>query len=206
MPGVTLAEEIQWAKEHLAVMRRQLADVEREARLYDSELDYTPSLRYALLQARETVTKAERKLKRLEKRKSNPMAKKKAKRKTKRTLSAKQLRALAKGRAVMKKRAAAKKRTAKKATKKTRRKNPAYGNFLSASRAAIRHGVNPVRASKRATPHYAIKSKGGFFDGAGFTRNARDAAHYRDLKTCKRIAQRVADASGRDCSIVDMAK
>ena len=134
------------------------------------------------------------------------MAKKKAKRKTKRKLTAKQLRALAKGRATMKKRAAAKKRTAKKAKRK-RRANPAYGNFLSASRAAIRHGKNPVRASSRAVPKYYIVNRTGktnrYYDGLGFSTKLSTAATWKDLPAAKRVAQALADHTGKKVSVYD---
>lgn len=134
----------------------------------------------------------------------------------KRKLTTKQLANLAKGRAALKKKRAKKKRTVKKrapgrlsrasrakkkrATKK--RVATASGATHPKARAALRSGRNPVKPSSRVSPHYAIKQGGRFYDGAGFTKNKRQAAMWMDLKRCKNIAQKVADATGKQCEIV----
>jgi len=129
-------------------------------------------------------------------RKGNPMPRKKAKRKA----TPAQLRNLAKGR---KKLAARRKTKKKRATKR----NPARGNFLSA-RNVLKTGraTNPVRPSSKVIPHYAIKSGKRYFDGARFTGKPADAAMWKNLNTCKRVAQSLANATGKDCAIVDMRR
>ena len=130
--------------------------------------------------------------------KGNPMAK----RKTKRKATPAQLRALAKGRRTL----AARRKT----KKKTRRRNPAYGNY-SVARGVVRQGwpkkkrtptrsANPCRASKQ----YGIQVGSRYFDGAGMTSKKEDAARWRKLNPCKRVAQKLADATGKDVAIVGM--
>ena len=126
------------------------------------------------------------------------MAKRKAKRKTKRKATPAQLRALAKGRRTLKKKRAAKKRT--------RRRNPAYGvpGYMHA-RSAIRKGTTGRRRNpnRNKRPMYAIKANGRFFTGKGFTAKKGDAAHWANLSTCESVAQSLADATGKTCSIVN---
>lgn len=130
--------------------------------------------------------------------KGNPMAKRKRKRKA----TPAQLRALAKGRRTL----AARRKT----KKKTRRRNPAYGNY-SVARGVVRQGwpkkkrtptrsANPCRASKQ----YGIQVGSRYFDGAGMTSKKEDAARWRKLNPCKRVAQKLADATGKDVAIVGM--
>lgn len=125
--------------------------------------------------------------------------KKKAKRKTKRKATPAQLRNLAKGRAKLAKMRGKKKTRRKRRTKR----NPSRGNFLVA-RNTIRTGRNPTRPSSRALPHYGIKANGRYFDGAGFTKKPADAARWKNLNKCKNVAQRVADATGKSVSVVDL--
>ena len=136
--------------------------------------------------------------------------------KKKRKATKKQLANLAKGRAALKKkRAAAKKKNPHRkkvrrvAKKKTAKRRPSRAATHKKARAALRTGsrtagkpANPVKPSSRAHPHYAIKQGGRFYDGAGFTKDKKQAALWMDLGRCKRIAQKVADATGKACEIV----
>jgi len=131
------------------------------------------------------------------------MAKKKKRKATK-----KQLANLAKGRAALKKKRAAAKRknpvrkkARRVAKKKTAKRRPSRATHPKA-RAALRKPRNPVKPSSRVKPHYAIKQGGRFYDGAGFTKDKKQAAMWMDLSRCKRIAQQVADATGKACEIV----
>ena len=124
--------------------------------------------------------------------KKNPMKKKKTKRKA----TPAQLRALAKGRATLKK-----KRGKKRVTRKKTIRRPSRVTHPKA-RAALRQPRNPVKPSSRASPHYAIKQGARFYDGSGFTKDKRDAAMWMNLNRCKRVAQKVADATGKACEIV----
>lgn len=114
-PFYTLEHEIEDAKRAVGLAKRDVTELERQAKTYydGDELNYSNSFRYELLKGYEKLEKAERKLKRLLKRKTNPMKKK---------ATAAQLRNLAKGR----KKLAAMRRTKKKApvrrTRPTRRR------------------------------------------------------------------------------------
>lgn len=119
--------------------------------------------------------------------------------KKKRKATAAQLRALKKGRAT----AARNRRLKKKTTRKTRR-NPAYGNYLKARQVARgSRRVNPVR---KLSPLYAIKAGGRYFDGVRFSAKVSNAARFATLAHCKNVAQKVADATGKSCSIVNLRK
>lgn len=129
------------------------------------------------------------------KRKGNPMATKK---KAKRKATPAQLRALKKAHAALRK-----KRAMKKTTRKTRR-NPAYGNYSKARQVARgSRAVNPVR---KLAPLFAIKSGTRYFDGVRFSSKVSDAARFATLAHCKNVAQKIADATGKSCSIVNLRK
>ena len=123
--------------------------------------------------------------------------------KKKRKLTAKQKAALAKGRRALAKKRRGKKNPAHRKKRATRRKvAPTHPR----ARAAIhrkKKRANPVKPSSRVAPHYVIKSGSRYFDGAGFTSDRRQAAAWKDLKRCRKIAQMVADATGKSCTIED---
>lgn len=123
-PFTTPKDEWQWANEAVARAKRELAELERQAKSYfdDDEINFTNEFRYALFKAQEKLKKAERKLKsttkKLAKRTTNPMRKK---------ITQKQLNALARGRRTAMANRKAKK---KKVTRRpTRRKNPSDDNL-----------------------------------------------------------------------------
>jgi hypothetical protein len=122
--------------------------------------------------------------------------------KKKRKATAAQLRALKKGRAT----AARNRRLKKKTTKRKRvaRRNPARGNYAKARQVARgSRAVNPVR---KLAPLYAIKAGGRYFDGVRFSAKVSNAARFATLAHCKNVAQKVADATGKSCSIVNLRK
>ena len=110
-----------------------------------------------------------------------------------------QLRALKKAHAALRKKRAATK-------KKTRRRNPAYGapGYMKARQVARgSRAVNPVR---KLAPQYAIKAGSRYFDGVRFSSNVSNAARFATLAHCKNVAQKIADATGKSCSIVNLRK
>lgn len=92
-------------------------------------------------------------------------------------------------------------RSAKKCVVK-KRVATARGATHPKARAVLRKVRNPVKPSSRASPHYAIKQGSRFYDGAGFTKDKKQAAMWMDLGRCKNVAQKVADATGKACEIV----
>lgn len=124
--------------------------------------------------------------------------KKKAKRKTKRKATPAQLRALAKGRATLRK------KRRKKTAKKTRRRNPAFSNYQKAR--SVARGSRRVNKVRRLSPLYVLKKGAAFFDGARFSKAVKNAARYVDLGQAKRIARKLADATGQGIRIVDLRK
>ena len=108
-----------------------------------------------------------------------------------------QLRALKKAHAALRK-----KRALKKRGKKPARRNPAYGNYQRA-RAVARgsRAKNPVR---KLAPLYAIKAGGRYFDGVRFSSKVGNAARFATLPHCKSVAQKIADVTGKTCSIVNL--
>lgn len=118
-----------------------------------------------------------------------------------------QLRNLAKGRAKLKAMRRAKKkspirRVRKKAARRKVAKRKAKRRNYPKARAALL-GKNPVKPSSRVKPHYAIKANGRYFDGSGFTATRAKAAEWKDIKVCEKVAQGIADKTGKACSIVD---
>jgi hypothetical protein len=117
-----LEGDIENAKRAVGLARRDMTELERQAKTYfdDDEIMFSPSFRYAMMKGKEKLQKAERALKRLLKRKPNPMPKRKA--------TAAQLRNLAKGRqklAAMRRRGKVTRRKTTRATQpQRRRKNP----------------------------------------------------------------------------------
>ncbi len=110
-----------------------------------------------------------------------------------------QLRALKKAHAALRKKRALKKRAPKR-----RRRNPAYGNYQKArSVARGSRAKNPVR---KLSPLYAIKAGGRYFDGVRFSSKVGNAARFATLPHCKNVAQKIADATGKSCSIVNLRK
>lgn len=121
--------------------------------------------------------------------------------KKKRKLTAKQKAALAKGRAALRAKRRGKKNPARRKKRVTRRKvAPTHPKARAALRKKTKR-KNPVSPSSRVKPHYVIKAGSRFFDGAGFTKNRADAAAWKSLKRCRKIAQMVADATGKQCTI-----
>ena len=109
-----------------------------------------------------------------------------------------QLRALKKAHAALRRKRAGKKKTRKK------RRNPAYGNYQTARMVARgNRAANPVR---KLAPLYAIKAGGRYFDGVRFSSKVSNAARFATLQHCKSVAQKVADATGKSCSIVNLRK
>jgi hypothetical protein len=107
-------------------------------------------------------------------------------------------------RALKKAHAALRKKRAKKKTTKKRARNPAYGNYSKARQVARgSRRVNPVR---KLAPLYAIKANGRYFDGVRFSSKVSNAARFATLAHCKSVAQKVADATGKTCSIVNLRK
>lgn len=195
-PFATLESDITAARDTVARVKRRLATAEREARLYDDEIDYPAALTNELRKWRAELTKAENKLKRLTKRKGNPVAKKKRK------ATPAQLRALKKGRATAARNRRLKKKVPKR--KKVTRRNPAYGNYQTARMVARgSRAVNPVR---KLSPLYAIKAGGRYFDGVRFSAKVSNAARFATLQHCKSVAQKIADKTGKSCSIVNLRK
>jgi hypothetical protein len=119
----TVEDDIIDAKRAVGLARRDMDELERQAQTYfgGDELNFDNSFRYAMMKGKEKLVKAERKLARLQKRKPNPMPKRKA--------TAVQLRNLAKGRAKLKAMRRAGTVTRKKSTRAMRprrRKNPEH--------------------------------------------------------------------------------
>lgn len=120
-PFATLESDIQDAKRAVGLARRDLTELERQAKTYydDDEINFSSSFRYAYMLGKEKLEKAERKLNRLLKRKTNPMPKRKA--------TALQLRNLAKGRkklAAMRRAGTVRKKRPTRATRPRRKRNP----------------------------------------------------------------------------------
>lgn len=131
------------------------------------------------------------------KRKGNPMPRKKKIRRGKATPA--QLRALKKAHAALRKKRAATKKT-------TRRRNPAYAapGYAKARQVARgSHRPNPVR---KLAPLFAIKSGARYFDGVRFSAKVSNAARFATLAHCKNVAQKIADATGKTCAIVNLRK
>lgn len=146
------------------------------------------------------LKKLERALREFDKRKTNPMAKKKAKRKKKRKATPAQLRALAKGRATAARNRKTKAPKRKKVT--ARRRNPAYGNYQTA-RAVARgsRAVNPVRPLL-----YFVMRGARYFTGYSFSKERRLAVHYTSVGAAKAAAQKLADKTGSNIRIIDARK
>ena len=122
------------------------------------------------------------------------------------TVTKKKRRSAAQIRATKKMIAAARARRGTK--KKARRRNPTIrGNYLTA-RADPRtvRKRTPVHTTRRMNPinNYGIKAGSKWFDGAGWTPTKRNACKWGNLTTCKRIAQKVSDNSGKVISIHSM--
>lgn len=177
--------------------KRKLEADERDAARYDPEFIEQGILNSIADHNRE-LKKLTAKLARLKKRKGNPMATKK---KAKRKATPAQLRALKKAHAALRKKRALK----KKAPKRPRRVNPAYANYSKARSVARGNtrGVNPVR---KLAPMYAIQSGARYFDGVRFSSKVGNAARFATLPHCKTVAQKIADATGKACKIVDLRK
>jgi len=124
--------------------------------------------------------------------------------KTKRKATPAQLRALKKGRAT----AARNRRLKKKAPKRKRvaRRNPAYKNYQKARSAARGTGIRRANPVRKLAPLYAIKAGGRYFDGVRFSSKVSNAARFATLAHCKSVAQKVADATGKTCAIVNLRK
>ncbi len=146
----------------------------------------------------EKLKRLERALRELRKRKGNPMPRKKKIRRGKATPA--QLRALKKAHAALRK-----KRAAKKTTRKTRR-NPAYGNYSKARQAARGTGKRRANPVRKLAPLYAIKAGARYFDGVRFSSKVGNAARFATLNHCKSVAQKIADATGKSCAIVNLRK
>lgn len=198
----------------LATVESDIKDLEYRIRYLEKELnrDLRDAARYmdedeVPYSIKNSIAKQEREIKKLrnkrtrllKKRETNPMPKKK--RKTKRKATAAQLRALARGRATA---ARNRKKKGPKRKRVTRRRNPAYGNYQKA-RSVARGSTrkNPVR---KLAPLYAIKAGGRYFDGVRFSSKVGNAARFATLAHCKNVAQKVADATGKSCSIVNLRK
>jgi hypothetical protein len=156
------------------------------------------------------LKKLERALREFDKRKTNPMAKKKAKRKKKRKATPAQLRALAKGRATAARNRKTKAPKRKKVT--ARRRNPAYGNYQTA-RAVARGSrrVNPVRPPGLeqwfpAPALFFVMRGARYFTGYSFSKERRLAVHYTSVGAAKAAAQKLADKTGSNIRIIDARK
>ncbi len=120
-------------------------------------------------------------------------------RKKKRKATPAQLRALKKAHAALRKKRA-------KTKKKTRRSNPAYSNLAFKKARAVARGSRAVNPVRKLAPLYAIKANGRYFDGVRFTSKVGNAARFATLAHCKNVAQKIADATGKSCSIVNLRK
>ena len=110
-----------------------------------------------------------------------------------------QLRALKKAHAALRK-----KRAATKKTRRKTRRNPAYGNYQTAR--AVARGSRRVNPVRKLSPLYAIKAGGRYFDGVRFSSKVSNAARFATLQHCKSVAQKIADKTGKSCSIVNLRK
>lgn len=119
-----------------------------------------------------------------------------ARKKTKRKATPAQLRALAKGRRTLKK-----KRAKSRRNPVTRQAPATYLKARQVARGSRR--PNPVR---KLAPLYAIKANGRYFDGVRFSSKVSNAARFATLAHCKNVAQKVADATGKTCAIVNLRK
>lgn len=125
------------------------------------------------------------------------MAKKKRKA-TKKPRSPAQVRATKKLVAFNRKRRGKKKRASK--------RNPAYGNFMTA-RNVLKTGrtTNPARKKSGV---YVLMSRSGksdkYYDGVFWGPKA-NAAHWTSIPVVKRIAQSVSDSTGKSISILDVS-
>lgn len=127
----------------------------------------------------------------------NPMPRKKKIRRGKATPA--QLRALKKAHAALRKKRAAKKKT---------RRNPAYNmpGYAKARQAARGTGTRRANPVRKLAPVFAIKSGARYFDGVRFSAKVSNAARFATLAHCKNVAQKIADATGKTCAIVNLRK
>lgn len=120
--------------------------------------------------------------------------KRRVKRKTKRSAAQK--------RATKKMQAAARRalRTGRAPRRRTKR-NPAYGNYLTAL-----PNVNPTNRKRKVTRRrntemYTIKGSGKWFDGKGWSKDKRNAARWIALEPARKCAVKLANHTNKSVTV-----